>query len=264
MAVVTAIMALLVVLGLPAVRVMLDSLESKGGANSMISAALASARAIAATSQRYAGVRFQPDANGNQYMIFIIHDPAILASGFRAAEGIEPIKLPEAIGVMDMMVRTNHGVTPAACEDVTDEPLKQVYLDDGRPGNLDADGKNIYLTDARTFSIMFSPAGRLLRHRVRVRNHDGIYRPDNGVAGKLSLDKIFSSPVNVVTHGIGMFVQDDYADLGLGEEWSRNGFVIYDKKRLAELDAASRLSYLNSLIFIHINLYTGTMILPEQ
>ena len=59
---------------------------------------------------------------------------------------------------------------------------------------------------------------------------------------------------------MGMFVQDDYADYGLGAETSRNGFVIYDKKRFDELDAQERFKYLNSLEVIYINPYTGTMI----
>ena len=51
--------ALLTVFGLPAVRTFLNSLESQGGTKAMISASLATARAIAAKEQRYAGVRFQ-------------------------------------------------------------------------------------------------------------------------------------------------------------------------------------------------------------
>ena len=59
MTVVIASVALLVGLGLPAIRAFHDSFESRSGARSMISAALASARAIAAKEQRYAGIRFQ-------------------------------------------------------------------------------------------------------------------------------------------------------------------------------------------------------------
>ena len=77
---VTAIVALLTVLGLPAVRMFSDSLSSVGDGRAIISAAMASARAIAAREQKYVGIRFQTayDADGpleaSQYMIYIIHD----------------------------------------------------------------------------------------------------------------------------------------------------------------------------------------------
>ena len=89
MVVVVAIIALLTALGLPAINSLRRSFESGSGAKSMISAALSSARAIAAKEQRYAGVRFELDFHDNQYMIFIIHDPEStgLSNGFRALEG---------------------------------------------------------------------------------------------------------------------------------------------------------------------------------
>src|SRR4030042_4428165 len=97
MVVVIATIALLVGFGLPAIRALLNSFETQSGAKTLISTALASARAIAAKEQHYAGVRFQQDSSGKQYMIFIIQDKDAtnLANGFRAAEGFHPIKLPE-------------------------------------------------------------------------------------------------------------------------------------------------------------------------
>ena len=74
MVVVIAAMTILVAFGLPAVRALLHSFESQSGTKSTISAALATARAIAAKEQHYAGIRFQQDLDGNQYMVFIIHD----------------------------------------------------------------------------------------------------------------------------------------------------------------------------------------------
>ncbi|MHC4169537.1 MAG: pilus assembly FimT family protein, partial [Planctomycetota bacterium] len=59
MTVVVTIIALLTAIGLPAVRALLNSYQNRSGAHSMISAALASARAIAAKEQHYAGIRFQ-------------------------------------------------------------------------------------------------------------------------------------------------------------------------------------------------------------
>ena len=113
MTVVVASIVLLAAIALPAVRAFLNSFETESGAKTMISAALSSARAIALKERHSAGIRFQQDISGNQYMIFIIHDSdpepdgTGLAYGFRAVEGLQPIKLPDSVGVMDMRLRTN-------------------------------------------------------------------------------------------------------------------------------------------------------------
>ncbi len=262
MVVVIATISLLVGLGLPAVRVFFNSFESRGGGKSMISAALSAARAIAAKEQRYAGIRFQQDLAGNQYMVFIVHDfeRTGLNPGFRAVEGLKPIKLPESVGVMDLMVRINHGTRWTDAEDTLDEPIKVAYLDDTNPQNFGPDQKNKYLTDTSSFSIVFSPSGKLIMRDVRVRNRDGIYQPNNGLSGKISTDAIFNSPDNITSYGMGMFVQDDYAELGLGTELGRNRFVIYDKVRFDKLAPTGRFNYLNSLELNYINPYTGTII----
>ena len=98
---------------------------------------------------------------------------------------------------------------------------------------------------------------------VRVRNRDGIYQPDNGIANKASMDSIFNSPQNITTNVVGKFIQDDYAELGLGAESSRNSFVIYDKIRFDKLNAIERFNYLSSLEPVFINPYTGTIILTD-
>jgi prepilin-type N-terminal cleavage/methylation domain-containing protein len=262
MVVVIATISLLVAFGLPVMRVIRESLESRTGGKSMISAALSSARAIAAKEQHYAGIRFQRDSAGNQYMIFIIHDfqKTGLNPGFRAVETLKPTKLPDGLGVMDLFVRTNHGTSWTDAEDILDEPLNAAYLDDTNPQNFGPDQKNRYITDTSSFSIVFSPSGKLIMRDVRVRNRDGIYQPDNGLANKVSMDNIFNSPQNIATYEVGKFIQDDYAELGLGAESSRNSFVIYDKIRFEKLDAIGRFNYLNSLEPVYLNPYTGTII----
>lgn len=264
-AVVIATIALLAAFGLPAVRALLHSFESHSGATTMISAALTSARAIAAKDQHYAGIRFQQDSAGDQYMIYIVHDfeKTGLSPGFRAVEGLKPIKLPEGLAAMDLMVRTNHGTQSAGAADPLDEPLQAQHLDDTNPLNLGLDGKNINLRDTSTFSIIFSPAGKLIVRTVRVRNSNGVYQPDNGIPNKASTDTVFNSPTNINTYGIGMFIQDDYAELGLGVESSRNSFIIYDRTQFDKLNAIRRFDYLSGLKPIYINSYTGALILPN-
>lgn len=240
--VVIAIVALLVAVGLPAVRTFLDSFESRGSVKAMISASLASARAIAAREQKYAGVRFQnryqQDNKGCQYMIFIVQDPEILAWGFRAVTGAEPIKLPDSVGVMDLRINDN---------DKVDTNVELVAGED--------------LTDTTTFSILFSPSGKLVIHDVRIRNRDG--RTETTETLNKSKDDIFNTLTKITrpVNPIGMFVQDDYSSDGLYEEPSRRSFIIYDKTRLKEVAENKRWSdYLRYLDVIHINPYTGTMI----
>jgi len=262
MVVVIATISLLVAFGLPAVRVFLKSFESRGGGRSMISAALSTARAIAAKEQRYAGIRFQQDLAGKQYMVFIVHDfeRTGLNPGFRAVESLKPIKLPESVGVMDLMVRINHGKHWTDAEDLLDEPIKVAYLDDTNPQNFGPDQKNRFITDTSSFSIVFSPSGKLIMRDVRMRNRDGIYQPNNELSNKVSMDSIFNSPENITNYGVGMFIQDDYAELGLGAELGRNRFVIYDKTQFNKLNAGKRFNYLSSLEPVYINPYTGTII----
>jgi prepilin-type N-terminal cleavage/methylation domain-containing protein len=249
MVVVVSIIAVFTVLGLPAIRAFVRSVESGSSARAMISGALSSARAIAAKQQRYAGVRFQnkyqQDGKGCQYMIFIVQDPEIMAYGFRAVEGLQPIKLPDSVGVMDLRIRTN-------------------LSDAGNPADqpIDIDSKiddPEELRDTTTFSIVFSPSGKLVIHDVRVRNRNGKANNDNS-----SKDDIFNTKFNVEDEKIAMFYQDDYADLGLGQEPSRNSFIIYDKTVFEKLDPDSRYDdYLKELAakeVIYINPYTGTMI----
>jgi len=233
-AVVIAAIALLVVFGLPAVRAFFRSVESHGGARAMISAGLASARAIAAKEQRYAGIRFQhayykddPDNSplkAPQYMIFIVQDPQLRAYGFRAVEGLEPIKLPDTVGVMDLRKNYNEKVVDVIREDD--------------------------LIDTTTFSIVFSPSGKLVIHEVRTINRDG------EATATVSKDDMFNVESNV-KDGVGMFVQDDDSD----KEPSRSSFIIYDKDIFEKVDKGSRYDdYLKDLEVIYINPYTGTMI----
>lgn len=237
MIVVVAAVALLAVLGLPAISAFVNSLASSGPTKAMISAALSSARAIAAKEHRYAGIRFQKayDPKGPleavQYMIFIVHDVAKTdrANGFRAVEGLEPIRLPEAIGIIDL------------------DPI-------GNDTDIDEESE---VVNATTFSIIFSPSGKLVIHEVRTRNRDGI-------SGISSEDDIFNTLAKIThpTDPYGMFVQDDYPELGLEEEPSRNSFIIYerDKFKAAFENGRAWTDYLKNLDAIYINPYVGTII----
>jgi type II secretory pathway pseudopilin PulG len=256
MVVVIGAVAVLTALGLPAIRAFIKSFESEATAKGAISASLASARATAAKEQRYAGVRFQQKweeggKEGCQYMIFIIHDQQEtgLEHGFRAVKGVNPIKLPDHVGVMDLRVRTNYGANYNDAEDSEDQTI--IGFDD-RIDDIEE------LRDATTFSIVFSPSGKLVIRDVRVRNKDGEPRPD-GLND--SGDDIFNSPVNIEENNTGMFVQDDYAYLGLGQEPSKKSFVIYDRNVFKNVNQDDRYKdCLKNIEPIYINPYTGTLI----
>jgi prepilin-type N-terminal cleavage/methylation domain-containing protein len=236
MTVVVAVAAMLTALSMPAVRTFFSSMATSGDTRTLISASLASARAIAAKEQRYAGIRFQKayDPKGPlyapQYMIFIVHDydKTGLANGFRAVEGIQPIKLSDDVGVIDASLGT-------AIND---------------PNTL---------INATTFSIIFSPSGKLVIHPVRAKNRDGKPRWPDPLDN--SQDDIFNSSTNIITYQVGMFIQDGYANLGLLEEPSRNGFVIYEADKFKQAYSKGNTSgYLSQLKLVYINPYTGTIV----
>ncbi len=264
MTVVVSIVALLAVLAMPAVKALIGSFETAGSTRCMISAALSTARGIAAKEQHYAGVRFQkaynPDdpnnpLNASQYMIFIVNDPKIGAYFFRAVDNLQPIKLPESIGVMDFTIVIGRKVQNPA------NPTQQIRLDDPLLGGNNRIDNELELADTTTFSIIFSPSGKVVIHGIRIRNRDG--RTDDS-----STDDVFNTVNNVVA-GIGRFYQDDYfnppPEGGLGPEPSRNSFIIYETEKFKQAYNMGRAwtDYLNRLAFegmVCINPYTGTII----
>jgi len=268
MAVVVAVMALLAGLTLPAVRMITESFESGDSATSMISSALASARALAAKEGHYVGVRFQMACNygsadplnplkASQYMILIMHDASIMASGYRVVEGTKPMKLPDSIGVMDMTIVPDRNIVNPV------NPTVETRLDDPSLSSAAANGlidERHELVDTTTFSIIFSPTGKLVTQGVRVRRGS-------------ATDNVFNENTQVDA-GVGMFYQDDYflgsssgLELGLGPEPSRNRFVVYNKVELKSAFEAGA-AWSNYLVRLageasYINPHTGTIIAKD-
>lgn len=253
--VIIATIAILVGLSVPAVRAFIKSLETGSSTKSIINSALFNARAIAAKEHRYAGVRFQkayrPEGplDAPQYMVFIIYDSddppngTGLANGFRAVEGLKPIRLPDTIGVMDLRYRTNSDPTSP---------------DDALIDENDDINSLARVRDTTTFSIVFSQSGRLVIHEVRVRNRHGRINDSSD-------DDIFNTKANVDADN-AMFYQDDYSEdplnLGLGQEYSRNSFIIYEQKEFKRAYESGQAwsGHLSSLEPLYINAYMGTII----
>jgi len=262
MLVVISVIVLLIGIGIPAARQITDSFESSAGLRNVISTALSNARAIATKNQKYAGLRFQQDQNGRQYMIFIVHESPEnmggLTIGFRAVQGLKPVKLPANAGLMDMRVRVNHDFSFPAAEDPRDKPIEDSDLDNTIAENM-LTGRNRNVTDTTAFTIIFSPSGKLVTYELRTRNNDG--EPDSVPSPTTSDDDVFNGYDNVINNNVGMFIQDDWAALGLGAEVSRNHFIIYDKRAFAAVGADSRWTdYLSGLEVLYVNPYTGEII----
>jgi len=243
-----SIIAMIVAIMIPSVRSLRKSYESTG-AQSMINSALASARAIAAKEHKYAGIRFQCEykddtypADAAQYMIFVVSDykATDLANGFRAADGIKPIRLPEQLMVLEA--------------DSNDSKYVDFYNDP--PAGIKT------RNSLTSFTVVFSPVGKLMIHDVRVRNRNGKANPattDTSAFG--SDDSVFNSIVNIRDNRTGMFVQDDYTTEGFEEETSVNKFVICERDKFKNTDKNNRWSdYLSTIKTSYINGYTGELI----
>jgi hypothetical protein len=254
--VVVGTIVLMVGFGAPAVRSLMHSFQTESGTRSVVKAALSTAQAMAMARQRYVGVRFQKHLaplssstrpidliNAPQYMIFIMQDEPKnmggLGSGYRAVEGQEPMKLPDMIGVMDLT-----GVNSNDTIDAFNE-----------------------LNGALTFSIIFSPSGKLVIQEVQVRNRDGFV--DSASNAEVSTDDVFNKK-DQVDKGVGLFYQDDYgsssgaSSLGLGKETSRTSFILFERDMLrAAYERKTTWSdYLavRSTQALYVSPYTGDLI----
>jgi prepilin-type N-terminal cleavage/methylation domain-containing protein len=251
--VVLGILAALAALAIPGIKAMQKSFDSTG-AESMIGTALSTARTLAIKNQRYAGVRFQKAYDSNeQYMIFVTHNPNAAKNMdyiFTAVEGYKPIKLPDNVGIIDMTIRTNNGTGKLDSGICTELPVVENDFD----VNLERT-----MRDISAFSIIFSPTGKLVRnHDVRVRNQNGDY---HALTPKDSeYDTVFNSLTNI-QNGTGMFLDDDYADYGLGGEKSRDKFYIYDIDIFKKMNnKTDRFNYLDAIKHNSINPYTGEIL----
>ncbi len=262
-----AVVVIMMGIAIPATRQIMKSFRSEKGLRSVINAALTSARARAASESKYAGVRFQQDKNGRQYMIFIIEnsdptyipsDDVALSCAFKAVDGVNPVKLPASVGVMSLKVRSDHAnidPDPANPEvDVTD-----AILDNTFPANM-LDGKNINFTDATTFSIIFSPQGMLAMQPVLIWPKQPL--PSNQTNDLK--DSVFNNYNNVYDddpENPAMFLMDAYPDRGLGQEKSRQQFVIFNKEDYDSAPVGSKYSeYIENLEPLYVSPYTGRII----
>lgn len=128
--VVVGIIVLLGVISLPAISMLEKSIGAENNPTYLISSLLGSVRIIAVKEQRYAGIHFERTANGTQYCVMIISEPAIPYPPlvidpeqnnipFTAIDGYQPISLGEKVII-------------ASGTDVNDLNFDIVYSPSGR------------------------------------------------------------------------------------------------------------------------------------
>ena len=249
MLVVAAIIGLLVAIAVPSVSGILRS-NKWSASHNLIRTAFARAKAHASKNQTYAGVRFQQNAEGRQYLAIIEHDPISgSANRYVAVVNTKATPMPTGIGVISA--------------DVT-------ALDDGTTGLGNAANK--YLDDsddyldclkaATTFSVIFSPTGQLVVRSVEVQNDD-----KTNIFG--TLNKTSISPTALSAK---LLVYDiDGSAPWCAEEPTTIGLYIYDQAALADVDEENRYTDFiknhvssDAVDYLLINTYTGTIIHPED
>lgn len=257
-----AAMGLLAGIGVSAVKGVMAAFESSDRIRDVIGAALSSARANAIKHGTYAGLRFQQDTNGDQYMIFIVQDdevgPWIAGNrGFRAVVGRNPIRLPRGGGLMDLRIKTAYTPSTQANPSYdTETPVEVIGDGPASNANIDEDKE---LLDVMTFSVIFSSSGKVVLHTLKVAH-------DTAVGGG---GDIFNTLIKVRDNGVGMFIEDENPDRvsgipsveGLQIESSRNRFIIFNKSEFAKQPVDGRWTgYLQSLNELCVNPYSGRLI----
>jgi len=261
MLVVVAIVAAMAALVLPNTMGIIRSHRAAATKN-LIKNALAQAKAHAAVTQKYAGVRFQFTKDkwqdNRQYLVLIENEPGLVpgAGGipdhhshdrFVAIRNAKAAALPVGIGVISQTAG------------------QSVF---GIPDNYSEFG----VMGETTFSIIFSPTGQLVCKQVYLRPRDSV--DDVVDVNGDPIDTIVNLD-NKVNEGVGLLYHDVY-EIALPEwrreEFSTLGLYIFDADKLMSIDglnmgiddkAVQRAEYIQSLEPILINIYTGTIIKEE-
>ena len=256
--VVVAIIGILLGLTMPSFNSMMKS-QQAASAKTLIRTALTQAQVYASSNQKYAGLRFQPDAEGRPYIILIEHVPdcyvwpgpvaSNVAERYTAIPNAKPVALPEGIGLIS-----------AAIDTYLTNAERNLYLCEDNTTPFGIYG-------ATTFTIIFSPTGQLVTKPVVVRE-----RQLTDTLGNL-VDLTFGSQSRVedpLANPKPRFYHDrkstnwpwypdsvGYCDI----EYSTYGMYIYEVDPLKAADPDARYTeYVSQLKPILINTYTGKLI----
>lgn len=223
-----AVIIILFAIGIPASKKIAQTFDSSSNVKMVIGSALANARAIAIRDNTYVGLRFQADAQGDQYMILVKYDPSLAGGSmyFRALENHRPYKLPEGVIVFDMYVDDED---KCIAQDVaTQQDIDEVNADLAVPAAIQ---------DMTTFTVLFNKTGKMVINSISVSDCD-------------TDDNVF---VPVVAAGSSCLFAEDTR-----KENTRRYFVIGDKEEFSVVPADARYSqYFQFAEKVFINPYSG-------
>lgn len=258
MLVVVGIIAIMVSLVMPAGSSMIQS-HRKSSAKNLIKTSLAQAQAYAAKERKYAGIRFQLDASGRQYLILVEAKRIVISNGS---------VIPGAwdfYDLMDLYVPVDN-VQPTAMPTGT-VVLNASELDFDIDANTEVEDWE--LEDATTFCVIFSPSGQLVKKPAQCgpRVDPTVTQLEYLVYANLD-DTIFVG-TEIMPPREGLPLSGDLICLNNSPrsvKYSQTGLLLFQLKELEEMSPIERYDYImDSLVSkaLMINVYTGKLIEQE-
>ncbi|MFC1782245.1 Tfp pilus assembly protein FimT/FimU [Planctomycetota bacterium] len=241
--VVVAIIGVMLGLTMPAFNTMVKS-QRISSTQTLIRSALTQAQVYAAANQGYAGIRFQQDLNGKQYVVLIeySHNNGTIMI-FKPVPNVRPTALPEGIGLISGEI-----------DAFSTYPEKDLYLDDN---NIDDPH---CLLDANTFTIVFSPTGQLINKTL-------IVHPCNDADNTINVEIVVNTG-NALLYCDGWYTDRSIPTVThppmswcATAEISTTRLYIYETEFMKEANPNFRFSeYAHQMEAILINAYNGTII----
>jgi len=269
MLVVVMIIAIMISLVMPATNSLIQS-HRESSAQNLVRSALAQAQAYAVKERKYAGLRFQLDGAGRQYMILVEAKAITILNAFgpgtlyqlqnlyTPVDNISPMVLPEGIAVLAAYRN------PWEIDFIPDDGDGIVGPGDG-DDILDADE----LAESMTFCILFNPSGQLVMSsaqcgpRISLADYPSmaidkdLYNTDTG-------DTIFNNnPNQIPPNGLplpGDVIQPGFTNV----KSSQSGVYFIERNKLEEIPEEERMDYIRyTLKPSLLNMYTGELIEEE-
>lgn len=265
MLVVISIIAIMISLVMPAGSSMIQS-HRMSSAKNLIKTALAQAQAYATKERKYAGLRFQQDGDGRQYMILVESKNITIIDGsnYGAWNNYQLMNLYTPVdNVLPMALPVGIAALPTFSDPIEIDWNGDVLLDPDE------------LAEATTFCILFGPSGQLIMKpaqcgpRISPADYPGyaIYYKDY-IYGEG--DSIFENdPTQVPAEGLPLpgdeiTLYNENNPATFLPESSQSGVYVYEREKLEELPEEERMDYIfYKLKPMRLNIYTGKLIEQE-
>ena len=244
MLVAISIIAIMISLIVPATNSMLRS-HRKASAKNLIRTALAQAQAYAVKERKYAGLRFQPDGDGRQYLVLVEAKRVVITDGESAIPGAW-----DYYDLMDLYVPVDNVLPVALPVGIVVLNASYIYIDLEDPYielTQDEIIVDFELDSAATFCILYSPSGQLVKKQAQCgpRTDSTSFQLEYGQYANLN-DTIF------VGHGIappseGLPLPGDLIclnNLPRPVKDSQTGLLLYERTILGELNPEDRFYYI--------------------